>query len=692
MGEEELKRFKISLKLKIILGILFISGTLIAIAFPLLFSSFDRAVLDDVREDLDVISFFQKNRIQDEIEKSFERLKGITSRTQLRLSLKNYLELSDSEEKIRISKILGDALLSIKDFRNIHVLDTSGVVLASTDKGLEGKILSQENYFKEGIIKDSFNFDEEKELIYLSGPLIFEDTILGAAVIELSNEKFKEIISNYSMLGETGETILGRRNRDGTISFLFQRRFEIFDSSGNKTYLPGVSMNYALSKQEDFFEEILDYRGVSVVSYTRHIPEVNWGLVVKKDREEAFKPLIDLRSTIFFIFIAVAVLSALLIIFLSNQIFVPIKKITQANKSLGKGDYSVRVKIKSGDELQELGESFNNAAEALGKLDEERKQLDKSKTEFLSITSHELRSPMTPMIAQMQMLKEGYFGKLGKEKEESLDIIYRNTLRLDSLIQDILEISRIEAARLKFNFVLKKVEDVVKQTVDEMNNFLPEKNIQIIANIDKIPEMELDPDRLMQVLINLVNNAKKFSEKNSKIFISAKIKNDMIEFKVQDQGAGISKEGQKRIFEPFYQELKPMSKKYEGTGLGLAICRGIVEAQNGRIWVESETGKGSTFYFTLPLIPVKEIKPIRILFSPQMEIERKILDLFKEFLGPLGEQEFSVLKKEKKLELKNLISYLDELYAKQILSQTKLEVFKKKIKEIMVEKEKEANK
>src|SRR3989344_7849621 len=137
MGEEELKRFKISLKLKIILGILFISGTLIAIAFPLLFSSFDRAVLDDIREDLDVISFFQKNRIQDEIEKSFERLKGITSRTQLRLSIKNYLELSDSEEKIRISKILGDALLSIKDFRNIHVLDTSGVVLASTDKGLE---------------------------------------------------------------------------------------------------------------------------------------------------------------------------------------------------------------------------------------------------------------------------------------------------------------------------------------------------------------------------------------------------------------------------------------------------------------------------------------------------------------------------------------------------------------------------
>jgi len=116
--------------------------------------------------------------------------------------------------------------------------------------------------------------------------------------------------------------------------------------------------------------------------------------------------------------------------------------------------------------------------------------------------------------------------------------------------------------------------------------------------------IEVDPNRVSQVLRNLVNNAIKFSKENEKVIVAAEHKGNEILFSVKDFGIGIAKDAQSRIFEPFFQTEQTMSRKYGGTGLGLSICKGIVEAQNGKIWFESEKGKGTTFYFTVPLKPV----------------------------------------------------------------------------------------
>lgn len=121
----------------------------------------------------------------------------------------------------------------------------------------------------------------------------------------------------------------------------------------------------------------------------------------------------------------------------------------------------------------------------------------------------------------------------------------------------------------------------------------------------------------MQVLRNLINNAKKFSPENSKVFVDVKQEKNNIKFSVKDQGPGVSPENKQKIFEPFFQGEQTMYRKYSGVGLGLTICRGIVESQNGKIWVESQLKKGSTFYFTIPLKPVKKLKPIKSLFSTQ---------------------------------------------------------------------------
>jgi len=309
---------------------------------------------------------------------------------------------------------------------------------------------------------------------------------------------------------------------------------------------------------------------------------------------------------------------------MSRIIIEPIKELQKATQEVEIGNFKVRVNIKTGDELEQLGNAFNKTAKALEETEKERQQLDKAKTEFLSITGHELRSPMTPMKAQLQMLLGEYFGKLNNKQKGSLDIVLRNTDRLDRIILDFLEISRIEAARLKFNFIKTNLIEHINRVVEEMKGFSPEKNIEVVLKIDKLPIIEVDPDRAMQVLRNLINNAIKFSKNNSKIFVNVNLKKNMILFGVKDSGIGIAPENQRRVFEPFFQEEQTMYRKYSGVGLGLAVCRGIVESQNGKIWVKSDLGKGSIFYFTVPLTPVRKTQPIRFLFSHKKNVKRQI--------------------------------------------------------------------
>jgi anti-sigma regulatory factor (Ser/Thr protein kinase) len=183
----------------------------------------------------------------------------------------------------------------------------------------------------------------------------------------------------------------------------------------------------------------------------------------------------------------------------------------------------------------------------------------------------------------------------------------------------------------------------------------------------------------MQVLRNLINNAKKFSKPNTKIFVEAKLKKNMILFSVKDQGVGISIESQKRIFEPFFQAEQTMYREYSGTGLGLAICRGIVESQKGRIWVESEKGKGSTFFFTVPLKPVRDIEPIKLLLSEEENIDKMVEDIFKDILGPMGPQEFENFEKENKLTKENLFKYLHTLNKQKILEKENIREFKRRV-------------
>jgi signal transduction histidine kinase len=392
-----------------------------------------------------------------------------------------------------------------------------------------------------------------------------------------------------------------------------------------------------------------------------------------------------LSSTAVAIIILIALNTGIAGYFISKSITKPIRELHKATSELEKGNFNVRTNITTNDEIGELSRAFNKSAIALGIMDEEHKQLEKTKSEFFSMTSHELRTPITPLKVQLQMLYKQYYGKLTLKQRETLMNILKNTERLNKIIEDFLEISRIESARLKFIFKKTDVRETVYETINLMEGFAKEKNIQFTTDFGKLPTINADPDRISQVLKNIIHNAIKFSPNNGKIEISAQSKKDFIQFSIKDYGKGMTPKDQIRVFEPFYQ-VNIASKEFGGTGLGLAICRGIIEAQKGKIWIQSIEGQGSTFYFTIPLKPIEKIQPIKVLFSPKFEIEKELKEKFISILGPMGIAEFDELQINNEIEKDKIIEYIENLTKERILDEQSSKEFKFEIVKIFGDK------
>ena len=237
------------------------------------------------------------------------------------------------------------------------------------------------------------------------------------------------------------------------------------------------------------------------------------------------------------------------------------------------------------------------------------KKADRIKTDFLNVTSHELRTPLSSIKGYAQMISKQTLGQINDEQKKALYVILRNTNRLDALIQDILDISRLESGKMKFVAVQTDVKNMILETIETIKPFANLKNIEITTKFkDNLPELNIDKERIKQVLTNILSNAIKFSTDGSAINILATNEEEDILFEIQDFGRGIPRNELKKVFDIFYQVDSGEDRKYGGIGLGLAISRGIILAHGGKIWVNSKINEGSTFSFTLPIKPVQDIE------------------------------------------------------------------------------------
>ncbi len=221
------------------------------------------------------------------------------------------------------------------------------------------------------------------------------------------------------------------------------------------------------------------------------------------------------------------------------------------------------------------------------------------KSRFISMVSHEIRTPLTSLSGSLSLVRSGALGEIPSDAGRMIDIASSSTERLVRLVNDVLIFNRLEAERTSINFHPTNAHSVIQEAIDAMQP-LANSKCQVVEGFGGLDEIHLDRDRIHQVLINLIQNALKFSPSISKVIVSARIVDDEIEFEVADEGRGIPDASIESIFEPFYQVDGSDSRVHSGTGLGLAICRGIVELHGGRIWAENRIPRGTSVKFRIP--------------------------------------------------------------------------------------------
>jgi signal transduction histidine kinase len=292
---------------------------------------------------------------------------------------------------------------------------------------------------------------------------------------------------------------------------------------------------------------------------------------------------------------------------ISWSLIEPVKQMDDRLREIAAGDFSRHVPVGNRDELGTLAANLNRMSDELGRLYDQLEAANRHKSEFLANMSHELRTPLNAVIGFSDVLLERTFGELNEKQDQYIGIILGSGRHLLSLINDILDLSKIEAGRMELELGEFDVPLAIDNAVTLVRDRAANHGLTLAIDVDPaLGTFVGDERKLKQILLNLLSNAVKFTADGGRVGVRAVRADGAVEIAVSDTGIGIAPEDQEAVFEEFRQVGTDVVRKREGTGLGLALTRKFVELHGGTIRVESEPGKGSTFTFTLPERPWPE--------------------------------------------------------------------------------------
>ena len=304
------------------------------------------------------------------------------------------------------------------------------------------------------------------------------------------------------------------------------------------------------------------------------------------------------------LFIGVAagaiVLALLLGFVLSWSLIGPIQRIDSRLAAIASGDFSGQVNVANRDELGGLAVNVNRMNDELQRLYKALETASTHKSEFLANMSHELRTPLNAIIGFSQVLREGISGEVNAKQQEYLDDILTSANHLLALINDVLDLSKVEAGQVELQIAPFSLQDALERGVSMVREQATQDGVQVTLHANGSLDLVMgDERRIRQVIFNLLSNAVKFAPAGGQVDVNSTWLNGEVTVSVADTGPGIAAQDLERIFEQF-QQTEVGASQPEGTGLGLALSKRFVEMHGGRIWCESVLGKGSTFVFTLP--------------------------------------------------------------------------------------------
>ena len=401
---------------------------------------------------------------------------------------------------------------------------------------------------------------------------------------------------------------------------------------------PRFGQNYALNKsiytqgvqaalaEQDGVAFYTGYRDVPVIGAFSWLPELQMGLITEVEQAEVYAPIYDLQRIIILIGIGVALLAAQVGWLMARSITKPVKRLIEDAGEIGRGNLDYSVATGGRDEIGQLSRAFSRMAKGLKETvvsrdiltaevaertkaqqslqeSEERlknmvSELERSNAElqrFAYVASHDLQEPLRMVSSYTQLLEKRYKDKLDANAHDFINFAVDGAKRMQNLIDDLLAFSRVGTHGKPF--ALTNMEDVWQAAVDNLQVAIKKARAKVTH--DPLPTLMADEGQLVQLLQNLIGNAIKFHGKElPAVHVSAESKNNEWIFSVGDNGIGIESQYFERIFLVFQRLYR---EEYPGTGAGLAIAKRIVERHNGRIWLESQPGKGSTFYFSIPV-------------------------------------------------------------------------------------------
>jgi two-component system sensor histidine kinase GlrK len=313
------------------------------------------------------------------------------------------------------------------------------------------------------------------------------------------------------------------------------------------------------------------------------------------DKVRALDEAVVKAQTMAMVITTVAFLLGLLLsIIITRSIIVPLSRMKKKTVEIAAGSLESDLDLPSPPEIGALAQAFNIMCARL-------KEVDRMKSEFFSLMSHELRTPLTSIREGTCLFLEGEGGEVTKKQRKLLTIIAEESNRLISLVNSLLDLSKLEAGMEPFHFAENNLPPLIERTLQELMPLAESRNISLEKEIGEIPPVPMDAERIRQVLRNLIGNALKFTPRDGLVRVMVCRSDGGVRISVIDTGPGIPQKHIGWIFEKFRQISPAGSRRFQGTGLGLTIVKHIVHAHGGRIWVESEAGRGSSFIFVLPV-------------------------------------------------------------------------------------------